>query len=80
MVLNLTKYGVAHYGVAQGNVEISINNPYRSTCKTCTNAWQMVITIKDEEMVNEYFPTKKQASEWGAKWVQDNMDLIQSNL
>ena len=62
------------YFVENEVVHISISNPY-AVDGLGSNSWQVVITnkLKDEELRNEWFDTKKEASQWGAKWVIENL-------
>ena len=58
------------YEVQNDDILISISNPY-SANGIGTNAWETIIECKKtgEELRHEWFDTKKQASEFGAKWV-----------
>ena len=58
------------YEVQNEDILISISNPY-SANGMGSNAWEAIIECKKtgEELRHEWFDSKKQASEFCAKWV-----------
>ena len=75
--LNLKKKSKSHYEVSEGNLTITVVNPYKSNGMG-SDAWNLVIEFyngnEDEYIyISEYFDTKKQASIFGAKWVKENL-------
>ena len=73
--LNLKRKHTGIYEVENEEILISISNPYSSD-RMGSNAWQLVIedkTNEDKELVNEWFDTKKEASQFGARWVIENL-------
>ena len=75
--LKLKKYSKANYGINFGDLSIKVVNPYKSNGMG-SDAWNIVIEFyngRDEDYiyVSEYFETKKQASIFGAKWVENNL-------
>lgn len=62
------------YEVENNEVLISLSNPF-SCCGMGTNAWEMIIEDKvtGEELLHEWFETKKGASKFGANWVIKNL-------
>ncbi len=62
------------YEVQNEQIFISLSNPF-SANGMGTNAWEMIIEdkINSEELLHEWFETKKEASEFGAKWVIENL-------
>ena len=75
--LNLKKKFKSHYEVSQGDLNITVVNPYKSNGMG-SDAWNLVIEFyngnEDEYIyISEYFDTKKQASISGAKWVKQNL-------
>jgi len=72
--LALKKQSKGIYEVQNDNILISISNPY-SASGMGTNAWETIIECKNSVRIlrHEWFDTKKQASEFGAKWVIENL-------
>lgn len=72
MKLSLTKVSRGYYERNIGNdlVRISLSNPYRYLGEG-SNEWQLYIEVQGELILNEWFSTKKQASEFGAKFLTD---------
>ena len=62
------------YEVQNNDIRINISNPYASN-GFGTNSWETIIECKKtgEELRHEWFDTKKQASQFGAKWVIENL-------
>ena len=76
LTLNLKRKYKSHYGVSMGDLTIDVVNPFRSN-GIGSNSWNVVIEFyngnEDEYIyINEYFDTKKQASIFGAKWVENH--------
>ena len=74
--LNLKRKFKSHYEISEGGLTITVINPFKSNGMG-SNSWNITIEFysgKDSEYVyvSEYFDTKKQASIFGAKWVQEN--------
>ena len=73
--LNLKRKHTGIYEVENEEILISISNPY-SADRMGSNTWQLVIedkTNEGKELVNECFDTKKEASQFGARWVIENL-------
>jgi len=75
--LNLKRKFKSHYEISQGGLTITVVNPFKSIGMG-SNSWNIIIEFyngneEDYIYVNEYFDTKKQASIFGAKWVQGNL-------
>lgn len=74
MKLNLTKVSRGYYENNIGNaacnnlIRISLSNPYRYLGEG-SNEWQLYIEVQDDLILNEWFSTKKQASEFGARFL-----------
>ena len=75
ITLNLKRKHTGIYEVETEEILISISNPH-SSGGMGSNEWQLVIEDKtdgDKELVNEWFETKKEASQFGANWVIENL-------
>ena len=72
LALNRKYKGI--YEVQNEDILISISNPYAANGGMGTNSWETIIECKKtgEELIHEWFDTKKQASEFGADWVMRN--------
>lgn len=75
--LNLKRKFKSHYEVSEGGLTITVVNPFKSNGMG-SDAWNIVIEFyngneDDYIYISEYFDTKKQASIFGAKWVQENL-------
>ena len=70
--LNLNKKSKGSYFVKAYNVYIVIENPFICVGMG-SNAWQLVLEIDEEQVLNEYFPTKKAANLFAANWVNENL-------
>ena len=66
MTLKLKRLFKGYYENQAGDIKVNLNNPFVFLGEG-SNAWQLTIEIGDEELVSEYFQTKKEASEFGAK-------------
>jgi hypothetical protein len=70
--LNLNKKSKGSYFVSANNIYITIENPLICVGMG-SNAWQLVIEISENQVLNEYFPTKKEANLFAANWVNENL-------
>ena len=72
--LNLQKKHKGIYEIETDEFLISVSNP-RSSNGFGSTEWQLVIIdkINHEDLLDEWFPTKKEASEFGARWVIRNL-------
>mgnify|MGYP003625790612 FL=1 len=68
MTLNLNRVDKGYYQNNIGSIRISINNPYIYLGEG-SNAWQLTIEVAGTELVSEYFNTKKEASQFGANFI-----------
>ena len=68
MRLNLYRVSKGDYENNSGDVRISLNNPFIMLGEG-SNAWQLTIEVAGEELVSQYFDTKKQASTFGAQFI-----------
>jgi hypothetical protein len=68
MTLNLDRVSKGDYQKNAGDIRISLNNPFTMLGEG-SKAWQLTIEVAGEELVSEYFDTKKQASTFGAKFI-----------
>lgn len=71
--LKLKRKSIAHYEVKSEALTITVVNPFKSNGMG-SDSWNVVIEFyngndEDYVYVSEYFDTKKQASQFGAKWV-----------
>jgi len=70
--LKLKKKSKGSYISKARNVHIAIDNPF--VCVGMgSNAWQLTIYIRDNQKVNEYFPTKKKAVLFATNWTNENI-------
>ena len=70
--LNLKKKSKGSYFVKAQNIEIIIENPFICVGMG-SNAWELIILINEEIVLNEYFQTKKSANIFAANWVNENL-------
>jgi len=75
--LNLKRKYKSHYGLSHGGLTINVVNPFKSNGMG-SDSWNIIIEFyngneQDYIYISEYFETKKQASIFGAKWVQENL-------
>ena len=68
MTLNLYRVSKGDYENNSGDVRISLNNPFIMLGEG-SKAWQLTIEVAGEELVSQYFDTKKQASTFGAQFI-----------
>jgi len=74
ITLNLKRKHRGIYEVEAGEILVNVSNPYLSD-GISQNRWQLIIIEKTDykELLNEWFPTKKEASEFGARWIIRNL-------
>ena len=72
LALNKKYRGI--YEVENSEIRISLSNAFASN-GIGTDSWEMIIECKktNNELVHEWFDTKKEASKFGAKWVIKNL-------
>ena len=75
--LKLKRKFKSHYSLSQGGLNIDLVNPFKSNGMG-SDSWNIVIEFyngneEDYIYINEYFETKKEASIFGAKWIQENI-------
>jgi hypothetical protein len=75
LTLDLDKKRRGHYSKKVGGIEISITNATEET--GIKSDWQLIITDdanENEEWVilNEFFPTKRAATQFAVEWVVNN--------
>ena len=75
--LRLKRKYKAHYGLTHGALTIDVVNPFKANGMG-SDAWNIVIEFyngneSDYIYVSEYFDTKKDASIFGAMWVENNL-------
>tara|TARA_R110000803_G_C11697873_1_gene285001 strand:+ start:142 stop:357 length:216 start_codon:yes stop_codon:yes gene_type:complete len=68
MQLNLNKIGNGSYYKNLGAIKITLTNPFVYLGEG-SNAWQLTIEVEGLELISEYFGTKKQASQFGAAFI-----------
>tara|TARA_R110002072_G_scaffold256167_3_gene415009 strand:- start:744 stop:959 length:216 start_codon:yes stop_codon:yes gene_type:complete len=68
MTLSLNRVAKGYYENNVGVIRISLNNPYIYLGEG-SNSWQLTIEVDGDELVSEYFDTKKQASTFGAQFI-----------
>ena len=69
MTLNLNRVAKGYYEKNVSDIRISLTNPFVYLGEG-SNAWQLTIEVCEEELVSQYFDTKKQASQFGARFFQ----------
>ena len=75
--LNLKRKYKSHYWLSHKGLTIDVVNPFKSN-GIGSNSWNIVIEFYNGDenkyiYISEYFDTKKQASIFGAKWVENNL-------
>jgi len=68
MTLNLNRVAKGYYQNNVGAIRISLNNPYIYLGEG-SKAWQLTIEVSGVELISEYFNTKKEASQFGANFI-----------
>ena len=68
MTLNLKRVGNGYYERNIGDVRISLSNPFVYLGEG-SEAWQLWIEVEGTVLLNEWFDTKKQASKFGAQFI-----------
>ena len=68
MRLHLNRLSKGDYERIVGAIRITLTNPFIALGEG-SKAWQLVMEVNDVEIVNEYFDTKKQASNFGAELI-----------
>tara|TARA_R110002153_G_scaffold1484_1_gene7644 strand:- start:47 stop:262 length:216 start_codon:yes stop_codon:yes gene_type:complete len=68
MTLNLKRVGNGYYERNIGDVRISISNPFVHLGEG-SKAWQLWIEVEGNVLLDEWFDTKKQASTFGAQFI-----------
>tara|TARA_R110001592_G_C12648519_1_gene701048 strand:+ start:87 stop:302 length:216 start_codon:yes stop_codon:yes gene_type:complete len=68
MTLNLKRVGNGYYERNIGDVRISISNPFVYLGEG-SKAWQLWIEVEGNVLLDEWFDTKKQASKFGAQFI-----------
>ena len=69
MALRLNRISKGDYQKRLGDIRIDLNNPFIMLGEG-SNAWQLTIEVAGQELVSQYFDTKKQASTFGAQLIK----------
>lgn len=70
--LNLKKQHKGSYKLQTENISITVENPSLMFSDS-SKGWQLVIMNSNEELLNEWFSTKKEAIKFGTNWVINNL-------
>jgi hypothetical protein len=70
--LNLTKKGNGYYEIKSGNTYLSVTNAQISA-GLGSNKWQFSVIENNLTLAKEFFNTKKEAVNFGTKWVINNL-------
>ena len=74
MRLSLNKVYSGYYRKTAGDITVDVSNP-KIAIGTGPNEWQLVITKDglDDELVNEWFDTKRAAYAFATNWIIENL-------